>query len=68
MLPPRFRLSIPLLYTLLQKKNYVAWKWPVNAVKELLELQNETGTCTSAQSAAVPDTNAEIKYARWLLQ
>jgi hypothetical protein len=56
----------PLVIHATAKKNSVAWKWPVNAVKELLELQNETGACTSAHSAAVPDTKAEIKYARWL--
>jgi hypothetical protein len=50
----------PLVIHVTTKKNSVAWKWPVNAVKELLELQNETGSSTSAHSAAVPDTNAEI--------
>src|SRR5579871_5944164 len=52
----------PLVIHATAKKNSVAWKWPVNAVKKLLELQNETGTWTSRHSAAVPDTNAEIKY------
>jgi hypothetical protein len=56
----------PLVIHATAKKNSVAWKWPVNAVKELLELQNETGASTSAHCAAVPDKNAEIKYARWL--
>jgi hypothetical protein len=48
------------------KKNSVAWKRPVNAVKELLELQNETDSGTLAHSTAVLDTNAEINNARWL--
>ena len=59
MLPPRLRLSVP-CYTRYYEKNSIAWKWPVNAVKELLELQNETGSGTSAHNAPVPDTNAEI--------